>query len=57
MNMWIVEYETKVGRQLRRFTTSEKLWDWMQQVFNETGGYPENMLVFRAECVFDGGVV
>jgi hypothetical protein len=54
MTVWIIEYETEDGPQLRRFNTIELLWNWLQVFCCGHGGYPKNMLVFQAECVFDG---
>ena len=54
MTVWIIEYETDDGPRLRRFNTPELLWAWLQDFRSGHGDYPANMLVFRAECVFDG---
>lgn len=54
MNVWIIEYETDGGRFLQRFNTPELLWQWLQVFRAGHGGYPNNMLVFKAECIFDG---
>lgn len=55
MEVWILEYKDLDGTRFVRFNTHELLWAWLQEFYNQTNKqFPRDMLIYKAECVFDG---
>lgn len=54
MKTWFVTYRTDAGKKILEFLNIEKLFGWLQEYLAEHGHYPNEMLVFLADCKFDG---
>ena len=53
---WFATWKTSDGADhCQRFSTPDQLWEWLGKYHAQTGEYPQQLCVFKGECVFDGG--